>query len=66
MCKNEFFKVQGRKKNFMQSLGTLMKFMCKNKLFQSSGTKNELFKIQGQKTKLMYSLEMKTIFWPLF
>jgi hypothetical protein len=40
--------------------------MCKNELFQSSGTKNELFKVQGRKTKLMYSLKTKTIFWPKF
>jgi hypothetical protein len=40
----------------------IIKFMCKNELFQNSGTKNELFKIQGRKTKLMYSLETKTIF----
>jgi hypothetical protein len=38
--------------------------MCKNELFQSSGTKNEFFKVQGRKTKLMYSLRTKTIFWP--
>jgi hypothetical protein len=37
--------------------------MCKNELFQNSGTKNEPFKIQGQKMKLMYSLGTKTIFW---
>ena len=38
-----------------------MKFICKNELFQSSGTKDELFKIQGRKTKLMYILGIKTI-----
>jgi hypothetical protein len=27
-------------------------FMCKNKLFQSSGTKNKLFKVQKQKNEL--------------
>ncbi len=27
-------------------------FMCKNKLFQSSGTKNKLFKVQKQKKEL--------------
>ena len=27
----------------------MMKFMCKNELFQNSETKNELFKVQGRK-----------------
>ena len=42
-----------------------MKFMCKNKSFQSSEIKNKLFKGQGWKTKLMYNLGTKTIFWPI-
>ncbi len=33
-----------------------MKFMCKNKLFQSSGMQNELFKVQGRKPNFMQSL----------
>jgi hypothetical protein len=44
----------------------MTKFMYKNEFFQSLGMKNKLFKVQGRKMKLMYSLEMKTIFWPLF
>ena len=38
-----------------------MKFMCKNKFFQSSGTKNELFKVQERKPNFMQNLETKTI-----
>jgi hypothetical protein len=53
--------------NFVPELFYKMtKFMCKNELFQSSGTKNELFKVQERKTKLMYNLGTKTIFWPIF
>jgi hypothetical protein len=35
--------------------------MCKNKYFQSLGTKNELFKVQGRKPNFMQSLGTKTL-----
>ena len=39
--------------------------MCKNSLFQSSGTKNKFFKVQRQKTNFMQSLGTKTIVYPI-
>jgi hypothetical protein len=38
--------------------------MCKNELFQSSGTENEFFKVQEQKTNFMQNLETKIIVYP--